>query len=83
MSMKILELFSTHMLKNVAFFHKKTSTVISMYLINILQDRRKKATLDGNRHRYVDTTVVTEALSISAAGIHNWVLSECHGYGFR
>jgi hypothetical protein len=54
-----------------------------LYLINILQDRRKKATLDGNCHGDVDTTVVTEALSIPAAGIHNWVLSERHGYGFR
>lgn len=54
-----------------------------MYLINILQDRRKKAALDRDSHSNVDTTVVTEALPIPAAGIHNRVLRERHGRGLH
>lgn len=59
-------------------FTGNTSTAISTNLISILQYWSKKATLECNSHSNVDTVIVGEALSISAASIYYRVLGERH-----
>ena len=60
--------------KNLHRLTDNTAISISMNLISILQDRRKKTTLECNSHSNVHISAVAEALSISAASIYNRVL---------
>ena len=59
---------------NLHHLTDNTAISITMNLISIIQDRRKKTTLKCNSHSNVYISVVAEALSISAASIYNRVL---------